>query len=75
MTARTTAVGTADASCGWVASCESPALHRVERQTRPGLILREAVCDEHVDVARRRGYLLRKPAAAPSADGRGSADG
>jgi hypothetical protein len=49
----------ADDACGWVASCGAPARHRVERQTRPGLILREAVCDDHVQVARRRGYLLR----------------
>lgn len=62
MTGPAAATATAAAPCGWVASCDSPARHRVERQTRPGLILREAVCDDHVDVARRRGYLLRAPA-------------
>jgi hypothetical protein len=58
----------AGSPCGWVASCEAPARHRVERQTRPGLILRETVCDDHVDVARRRGYLLRRPVASGSPD-------
>ena len=38
-------------ACGWVASCDAPAHHRVERQTRPGLILRETVCDAHVQAA------------------------
>jgi hypothetical protein len=47
--------------CDWVGWCEAPAAHRVERQTRPGLILRETVCDDHVHTARERGYLLRGP--------------
>ena len=48
-------------ACDWVGWCEAPAAHRVERQTRPGLILRETVCDDHVHTARERGYLLRGP--------------
>ena len=60
-----------DGTCGWVASCTAPARHRVERQTRPGLILREAVCDDHLPIARRRGYLLRAHLDGRAEDGRG----
>ena len=47
------------APCDWVGWCEAPAVHRVERQTRPGIILRETVCDDHIHTARERGWLVR----------------
>lgn len=57
--------GAGDGVCGWVVSCAAEARHRVERQTRPGLILRETVCEEHLHVARRRGYLYRATVERP----------
>jgi hypothetical protein len=67
------AVTPGEERCGWVVSCDAPARHLVERQTRPGLILREAVCDEHVHVARRRGYLLRATLDRPKDNRRAAA--
>jgi hypothetical protein len=43
-------------ACTWVLSCEEQGNHPVWRQTRPGLILHEEVCDQHLPQARRRGY-------------------
>jgi hypothetical protein len=42
--------------CDWMPSCPDPAAHRVQRQTRPGLILDENVCQRHLTAARQQGY-------------------
>lgn len=49
-------------ACSWVDWCPERAEHDVTRETRPGLILSERVCTEHLDRARDQGYLRRGPA-------------
>jgi hypothetical protein len=53
--------GLAVSLCTWIPACEEQAQHTVERQTRPGLIVDDAVCDRHLEDAERRGYRLREP--------------
>lgn len=53
--------------CRWIKWCAEPARHDVECETRPGLIVRESVCDHHLDTARRRGYH-RTGTASPDED-------
>jgi hypothetical protein len=49
-------------ACAWMSSRPEPAEHCVERETRPGLILTENVCSEHLTTARNHGYKRRGPA-------------
>ena len=56
-------------ACTWELVCGATARHRVWRETQPGLVVREAVCDEHLAAARRWGYRP-EAAPAPPPDGR-----
>lgn len=60
--------------CTWIPACYKQGEYRVERQTRPGLILDDMVCDKHLEDARRHGYRVREAiepdAASRSADER-----
>jgi hypothetical protein len=47
--------------CTWIPACTRRATHTVERQTRPGLIVDDAVCDVHLESALSVGYRLREP--------------
>lgn len=55
-------------ACGWASSCGEEARHTVERETRPGLVLTETVCDGHLLRARAQGYLRRGPAEVEGGD-------
>lgn len=60
-------------ACSWVSWCTESAEHYVTAETRPGLVLSEVVCTEHLDRARAGGYRRRgsaddAPAQHASAD-------
>lgn len=47
--------------CTWIPTCVAEGQHTVEKETRPGLIVDDTVCDKHLEVARERGYRVREP--------------
>lgn len=52
--------------CTWVRWCPEPGVHQVWRETRPGLIVDDVVCERHLDDASTLGYrLAAPPVAAP----------
>lgn len=55
-------------SCTWLRSCAEPATYVVWRETRPGLIVDEDVCDQHLADARARGYRADPSPVPPLAD-------
>lgn len=57
--------------CTWIPICCEPGLHRVARETRPGLVLDDTVCDKHLVEARRHGYRVLKTLEPESAQPEG----
>jgi hypothetical protein len=58
-------------TCTWARPCVEPARHPVWRETRPGLIVHEHVCDAHLAGARRYGYRTDDPPIPPPDAGDG----
>ena len=48
-------------TCTWVKWCSEPGVHLVWRQTRPGLIVDDIVCERHLQEARAAGYHADPP--------------
>lgn len=59
--------------CTWLRMCTNPATRAVWRETRPGLIVDERVCDKHLADALARGYRA-DPSPVPSPDTLGHDD-
>jgi hypothetical protein len=47
--------------CTWIPTCTELGQHPVEQETRPGLIVNDTVCDQHLEVALLRGYRMSQP--------------
>ena len=55
--------------CTWQRPCASPGEHPVWRETRPGLIVHERVCNEHLPHAiERYAYRTDTPPIPPPPD-------
>ena len=48
-------------TCTWVPACSRRALHHVARQLPSGVVLKDAVCDGHLESARCVGYRVKEP--------------
>ena len=57
------------AACTWERACGGVGRHRVWRETLPGVVVHESVCDDHLAAAERWGYRAEAGPASPS-DGR-----
>jgi hypothetical protein len=68
----TTRVSGTVASCTWLRGCHDAAAHLVWCETRPGLVVHEAVCARHLPDARTFGYRQDEPPIPPP-DGLGVA--
>lgn len=55
-------------TCTWSSRCWRPATHPLWRQTRPGLVVHERVCDHHLPATRRWGYRDDAPPFPPPRD-------
>jgi hypothetical protein len=51
--------------CTWVRGCGESETSAVWRETRPGLVVHENVCGEHLPRARERGYREDEPPVPP----------